>query len=118
MTLKDLSKNFMGDEEEVFWGIVEYEKETPINDELIDEIIKKCNDDDYLDLVTESFVDVYTSDLLNWYLENLSRISYADDYISDYSPDNFFGILQGGQFLYYQNLVHSVAKKILEILEV
>ena len=84
--------------------ILNYQDNTEIDDDIKTEII-----DDKIELseLADSMVDVYTSELLKWYSDDIHRIGYADDFISEMgSADDLFKILVGGQYMYYSELLN------------
>jgi len=84
--------------------ILNYQDNTEIDDDIKTEII-----DDKIELseLADSMVDVYTTELLKWYLEDIHRIGYADDFMSEMGGENNFSkILMGGEYMYYSELLN------------
>lgn len=67
--------------------------------------------------LADSMVDVYTTELLKWYSDDISKISYANDFISEMGSDDFSKILMGGQYMYYNELLNYTFNLIKEKLE-
>lgn len=65
----------------------------------------------------DSLVDVYTSDLLDWYSEDVNRIAYMDDAIKELGSQEASQILSGGQFLYWDEVLNEVIDTGLELVQ-
>jgi len=120
MTIKDFKKaildNYQNSKDRKFgdhWSdeikkgldeLLNYQDDTEIDDDIKTDIL---NDKIELSELADSMVDVYTTELLKWYLENIHRISYADDFMSEMGGENDFSkILMGGQYMYYSELLN------------
>jgi len=57
--------------------------------------------------LADSMVDVYISESLKWYSDDLHRCYYADEFMSEMGSENDFSkILMGGQYMYYSELLN------------
>ena len=84
-----------------FDEILNYQDTTEVDQDILDEI-KEAQD--RLGEIADGMVDVYTTNLLKWYSEELHRTSYADDYIEEFgveSAGSLSKILTGGQYTYW-----------------
>lgn len=50
---------------------------------------------------SDSLVEPNTSGLLKWYLEDIYRVYYIEEAISELGAQDGFQVLSGGQFLYW-----------------
>lgn len=62
-------------------------------------------------------VDVYTSDLLDWYAKDVNRIAYMDDAIKELGSQEASQILSGGQYLYWEEVLNEVIDTGLELVQ-
>lgn len=129
MTIKDFKKAILDDYKESkerkigdFWsdeikeGLDEILNYTDIT--ILDDDIKNGLAEIELSELADGMVDVYTTELLKWYLEDIKRISYADDFMSEMGGgDDFSKILMGGEYMYYTELLNCVFSLINEELE-
>lgn len=65
----------------------------------------------------DSLVDVYTSDLLDWYAKDVNRIAYMDDAIKELGSQEASQILSGGQYLYWEEVLNEVIDTGLELVQ-
>lgn len=65
----------------------------------------------------DSLVDVYTSDLLDWYSEDVNRIAYMDDAIKELGSQEASQILSGGQYLYWEEVLNEAIEAGLEVVQ-
>lgn len=58
--------------------------------------------------LADNLTDVYTSDLLKWYLEDEGRVFYMGEAISELGAEDGFKVLSGGQYLYWEEIIDKV----------
>ena len=132
MTIKELKKatlktytdgsrtfgDFWSDEiAQCFDNIVNYQDDQEIDQDILDEITEA---EDTLGELADGMVDVYTTNLLKWYSEELHRTSYADDYIEEFgveSAGSLSKILMGGQYTYWNEALNITLDAIKETIE-
>lgn len=62
-------------------------------------------------------VHPYTADLLRWYLEDIYRVYYIEEAISELGAQDGFQVLSGGQFLYWEEVLNEVIEVALELIQ-
>jgi len=107
---RKLGDYFSDEIEKGFDEILNYADDTKIDDDIKTEI-----EDTEISELADSMVDVYTSELLKWYADDVSNTSYADEFMSEMGGgDNFSAILIGGQYMYYSELLNYTLDLIKE----
>lgn len=87
-------------------------------EDLKDYIENLYEDTDIISEVADGLVDIYDSDLLEWYREAPTlRLNYADDAIREFAATNIRGILRAGQYLYLEELVREIVDTSLSLVE-
>lgn len=66
---------------------------------------------------SDSLVEPNTSGLLKWYLEDISRVYYIEEAISELGAQDWFQVLSGGQFLYWEEVLNEVIEVALELIQ-
>ena len=84
------------------------------NEEIEEELI---NAQDSIVERADSLVDPYTSDLLDWYSNDVNRIAYMNDAIKELEAQDGFQVLSGGQFLYWEEVLNEVIEVALELIQ-
>lgn len=73
---------------------------------------------DIISEVADSLVDVYDSDLLEWYLQKPNlRLDYADDAIRELAVTSIREILSTGKYLYLEELAREIVDTSLSLVE-
>lgn len=107
MVLLETSHN--KDTKNVFDGLFEqYDDTDDVDLEDLKDYLENLEETNIISEVAGSLVDVYNSDLLEWYLANLFRLDYANEAIKELGADDVFQILAGGQFLYFAELAFEI----------
>lgn len=94
-----------------------YEEFVDIYKDDLDDAINHTRDlDELVNEIADSETQVYTSDLLKWYLENIHRLQYIDDYLEQFGchGQTIFNLLQGGQYVYLRKTCREYANKYIE----
>jgi hypothetical protein len=77
-----------------------------------------CEDGDKLSEAADSYVDVYTKDLLAWYAEDISRIKYADEAHKEHKTNaDVEKLLQLGQYYFHSDYIQKAADWLKKYLE-
>lgn len=66
---------------------------------------------------SDSLVEPNTSGLLKWYLEDIYRVYYIEEAISELGAQDGFQVLSGGQFLYWEEVLNEVIEVALELIQ-
>lgn len=66
---------------------------------------------------SDSLVEPNTSGLLKWYLEDINRVYYIEEAISELGAQDGFQVLSGGQFLYWEEVLNEVIEVALELIQ-
>lgn len=66
---------------------------------------------------SDSLVEPNTSGLLKWYLEDINRVYYMEEAISELGAQDGFQVLSGGQFLYWEEVLNEVIEVALELIQ-
>lgn len=66
---------------------------------------------------SDSLVEPNTSGLLKWYLEDINRVYYMEEAISELGAQDVFQVLSGGQFLYWEEVLSEVIEVALELIQ-
>lgn len=97
------------DTEDVFDGLFWQYDDTDVDLEDLKEYIEDLKNNGTISEVADSLVDVYNSDLLEWYLESPNiRLDYANEAIEELGANDVFHILVGGQYLYFVELAFEI----------
>ncbi len=107
------------DTNSLFYGLFEQYNDTDDVDlEDLKEYIEDLENNDTISEVADSLVDVYDSDLLEWYREapNL-RLDYADDAIRQLAVTSIREILSAGKYLYLEELAREIVDTSLNLVE-
>lgn len=87
----------------------QYNDNDDVNLGNLEDYIKNLENTDIISEVADSLVDVYNSDLLEWYLESPNiRLNYANEAIEELGANDVFHILVGGQYLYFEGLAFEI----------
>jgi hypothetical protein len=81
----------------------------------IEETLKEAQNEPYR--IADNLTDIYTADLLEWYMKDLDRISYLDEALKNLEAPDGITALSEGQFLYWEEVVSEVIEKGLETLK-
>ena len=65
----------------------------------------------------DSLTDLYTSELLKWYLEDVDRVFYMDEAIKELGANDGFKVLSGGQFIYWQEILSEVIEACKRVID-
>jgi len=112
----------------------DYEKRIPMNDyeTALDEILNLIDkeeitpkeieeeltkSEDYIHNYADSLVNPYTNDLLRWYLEDIYRIDYMEDAISELGAKDGFQVLSWGQYIYWGRVLYEVLEICVDIVK-
>ena len=93
-------------------NLIDKEEITP--KEIEEELTKS---EDYIHNYADSLVNPYTNDLLRWYLEDIYRIDYMEDAISELGAKDGFQVLSWGQYLYWQRVLYEVLEICVDVVE-
>lgn len=86
-------------------------------EDLKDYIENLCKNTDIISEVADGLVDIYDSDLLEWYLEKpILRLDYADD-ARELGVTSIREILRAGQYLYLEQLAREIVNMSLSLVE-
>lgn len=103
----------------LFSGLFEeYNDNDDVDLEDLKDYIENLEDTDIFSEVAESLVDVFDSDLLEWFLQKPHLIlEYADDAIRELGATDIFHILAGSQYLYFEELAYEIYDVSLRLVE-
>ncbi len=59
--------------------------------------------------------DVYLSDLQDWASYHLDNQCYIDDAIKEFCPQDYFGTLSAGQYLFKQDIINNLINEIIKV---
>jgi len=101
------------EEEEYFNNILNINEDEEIE---LDELLDETNDMEDTALA-DSMTNSYTSELLKWYGEDLHRVEYMTEAITELGANDGFSALSGGQYLYHRERINEAQHKIITYLE-
>ena len=107
------------DTNSLFYDLFELYYDTDDVDlEDLKDYIENLEDSGIISEVADGLVDIYDSDLVEWYREAPTvRFDYADDAIRELAATNIRGILRAGQYLYLEELAREIVDTSLSLVE-
>jgi hypothetical protein len=107
------------DTNSLFYGLFEqYIGRDDIDLEDLKDYIEELETTDMISAVADDLVDVYDSDLLEWYLQHPNlKLDYADDAIRELAVTSIREILRAGKYLYLEELAREIVDTSLNLVE-
>ena len=102
--LKELL-NLDAEQEDAFDSLVNISNTSPITIDDVQEAIDADTGE-----LADSACDVYTGELLQWYMDDYGRMEYANQAINELGSKDFSSILMGGQYLYYSEKMSELQR--------
>lgn len=117
MVLDETGEN--EDTNSLFYDLFElYYDADDVDLEDLKDYIENLEDSGIISEVANGLVDIYDSDLVEWYREAPTlRLDYADDAIRELAATNIRGILRAGQYLYLEELAREIVDTSLSLVE-